>query len=135
MIRTYVDASVLIEAFRGKGAAAQRAMEVLDDGNRMFVVSDFLRLEVVPKPTFHRQTDELAFMNEFLAGAQEHIPASPHVTSRAIEFASQYDTGPMDALHVAAAAIAEADELVTLEKPTSPICQVREIKVVSLRRD
>jgi predicted nucleic acid-binding protein len=134
MIRTYVDASVLIEAFRGKGAAARRAMELLDDDNRTFIVSDFLRLEVVPKPTFHRYSDELAFMNEFLACARENIPASPHITSRAIEVASQYDTAPMDSLHIATAAVAQADELVTLEKPASPICQVREIKVVSLRQ-
>ena len=38
----------------------------------------------------------------------------------------------MDALHVAAAIEAKADELVTTEKPTKPMHRVKEVKVVSL---
>lgn len=40
--RTYLDASVLIAAFRGKEHAAQAAMGVLADPDRTLVVSDHL---------------------------------------------------------------------------------------------
>jgi hypothetical protein len=40
----------------------------------------------------------------------------------------------MDALHIAAAIEAKADELVTTEKSTKPMHRVTEVKVVSLYR-
>jgi len=48
MIRTYLDAGVLIAAARGKEPIAIRALEILDDPNRQFVSSIFLRLELLP---------------------------------------------------------------------------------------
>jgi hypothetical protein len=54
--RTYLDASVLIAAFQANGQAAILAMEALNDPDRQLVVSDFLRLEVLPKPIFHSRT-------------------------------------------------------------------------------
>jgi len=133
MKRTYIDASVLIAAFQGDGIISRRAMEVLDDPNRELVVSDFLRLEVLPKPTFHKRTEEVEFMNAVLENAAENVPCDPGVTKKAIELASDYDVAPMDALHVGAASAAKVDEFVTMEKSTKPICRVKEIRVTSLR--
>ena len=48
--RTYLDSCLLIAAFLGKGEVGRRAMEILDDPKRHFVVSDAVRLEVMPKP-------------------------------------------------------------------------------------
>ena len=131
-LRTYLDANVLIAAFRGEGASWRRAMEILDDPVRGFLVSDYLRLEVLPKPTSRKYRDEIEFMNAILDQAEEVAHTSTALVSQAEALASKYDLGAIDALHVAAAVSVNAEELITLEKPTKPICQVRELKVVSI---
>jgi len=45
-------------AARGNDEVAARALAVLDDPNRSFVTSDFVRLEVVPKPVYFGRTRE-----------------------------------------------------------------------------
>lgn len=132
MKRTYVDANVLIAAFQGDESISRRALEVLCDPDRKLVVSDFLRLEVLPKPTFHKREKEVEFMNAVLEKAEENVPCDHGVTKKAIELASNYDVAPMDALHAGAASVANVDEFVTMEKPTKPLCKVGELKVVSL---
>jgi len=132
MKKTYIDSGVLIEAFRGTNPSAVKALRILDDPDRKFVVSDYLRLEVLPKPIFHKRKVEIDFMQAFLDGAAENLSTSPEVTGRALEYASKYDLRPVDALHVGAAAVAGVDEFVTLERPTKPICKVKEVKVVSI---
>ena len=132
MKRTYIDANVLIAAFQGEEDIAGRAMAVLDDPDRKLVVSDFLQLEVLPKLTFHKRKEEVEFMEAVFENAAENVPCDPEVTKKAIEFASDYDIAPMDALHVGAALVANVDEFVTMEKPTKPVCRVSEIKVTSL---
>lgn len=129
--RTYVDASVLIAAFQGREPAAERALRILEDPERSLVVSGYVRLEVLPKPTFYGRTEELDFMRSCLERAEE-IPSSPPLTERALDLACRYDLSAVDALHVAAAAVGAADELVTLEKPEKPICRVKELRVTSL---
>ena len=62
---TFIDACVLIAAAQGNEATASRAFEVLDDPDREFVVSDFLKLEVIPKPTFNRYNEQVQFFEEF----------------------------------------------------------------------
>lgn len=135
MKRTYIDASVLIETFQGERAAARRALQVLDDPNRALVVSDYLRLEVLPKPTFHRRQEEIDFMRAICEAAPENVTASPQLTERAIAMASKYDMTPIDALHIGAAVVSGVDELVTLEKTTKPICKVTEVRVISLHSE
>ena len=130
--RTYLDANVLIAAFRGSDEVAERALCVLDDPNRALVVSDFLRLEVLPKPKFYGREEEVAFMEAVFEAASEHVSSSDELTGKAVELASRYDMTPMDALHVGAAFVAGVDELVTLEKSSKPMCRVSEVKVVSI---
>ena len=134
MKRIYIDANVLIAAFRGEEHVARRVLRALDDPDLKLVISDYLRLEVLPKPTFHRRQEEIDFMQEIFDGA-ENVNTSPELTRRALEFASKYDMSPIDALHVGAAAIAGVDELVTMEKHTKPICRVKEVNVVSIHSD
>jgi predicted nucleic acid-binding protein len=130
--RTYLDANVLIAAWNGDSDTRTWARAILDDPGRRFVVSNFVRLEVLPKPTFHRRLGELAFMNAILSVA-EQIEVDRLVVTRALTMAGKYDLHPLDALHLAAAAEAGVDELVTLERPEIPMCQQNEVKVVSLR--
>jgi len=132
MKRTYIDANVLIAAFQGEKAVAERALKVLDDPDRALVVSDYLRLEVFPKPTFHKRQEEVEFMQAVFENAAEKVSTSDGLTERAVELASRYDMTPIDALHVGAAVVAGVDELVTMEKPTKPMCKVSEVEVVSL---
>lgn len=131
MRRTYIDANVLIAAFQGAEPSSRRALELLDDPDRKLVVSDYLRLEVLPKPMFHKRQDEVEFMRTVLEKAEEII-TSPDLTNRAVSLAAEYDLTPIDALHVSAAVVARVDEFVTLEKSTKPLCRVREVTVVSL---
>jgi hypothetical protein len=131
MKRTYIDANLLIAAFQGDEDTSRRALGVLDDPGRTLVVSDYLRLEVLPKPTFHKRREEIEFMRSVLDQA-ENVPSSSELTGKSLDLAAKYDMTPIDALHIGAAAVAGVDELVTMEKPTKPICQVREIKVTSL---
>ena len=133
--RIYVDANVLIAAFRGEDSVAERALQVLDDPSRKLVVSDYLRLEVLPKPKFKRKVEEIEFMESVFENADEKVPISDKLTDKAVELASRYDIAPLDALHVGAAVVAAVDELVTLEKPTKPMCRVAEVKVKSIHSD
>lgn len=135
MKRTYIDANVLIAAFRGEEQVAQRALRVLDDPERKLVVSDYLRLEVLPKPTFHKRQEEVEFMQAVFDGADESLSSSSELTGRALAMASKYDMTAIDALHIGAAAVAGVDEFVTMEKPTKPICKVKEVNVVSIHSE
>jgi hypothetical protein len=89
--RTYIDASVLIAAFQGDELTSRRAMEILDDPERELVVSDYLRLEVLPKPIFLNRLEEVEFMQEVLDCAAEDVPSSPHLTARALGLAAKYN--------------------------------------------
>jgi hypothetical protein len=131
MTRTYLDANILIAAFQGEGDGAMAAIAALDDPDREFVVSDFLRLETLPKPVFHRRAEEAQFMQAIFESA-ESVPTSEKLVQSAIRLASAYDLTPMDALHASAAVQAEVDVLLTLEKPTKPLCRLEEIQVQSL---
>ncbi len=69
MKRTYIDANVIIAAFQGEESVARRALQVLDDPNREIVVSDYLKLEVLPKPTFLKKREEVEFMKAIFDSA------------------------------------------------------------------
>jgi hypothetical protein len=60
-MRTFVDAGVLLLGSRGNADLSARALAVLADPRRVFVASPFLELEVLPKPSYFRRTDEVAF--------------------------------------------------------------------------
>jgi predicted nucleic acid-binding protein len=130
--RTYLDSGVLIAAFQGTQEVSKAAMALLEDEGRYFIVSDFLRLETLPKPLFHKNQKEAAFMQAVLEGAQEEVKPNPVLTARAVELAARHDMTPVDALHVSAAIEAAADELVTTEKHGKPMFRVTEVRIVSL---
>jgi len=52
--KTFLDSGVLISAHRGEPAIRKRALALplLDDPERTFVTSDFVRLEILPKATY-----------------------------------------------------------------------------------
>jgi predicted nucleic acid-binding protein len=88
--RTYLDANVLIAAWNGDPDTRAWARAVLDDPDRRFVVSDFVRLEVLPKPAFHGRASELAFM-EIILSAADSVPVSAALITRALTMAGKHD--------------------------------------------
>jgi predicted nucleic acid-binding protein len=110
-------------------------MEVLDDPDREFAASPFLRLEVIPQAAFHKREAELAFYEAFFSAVSRWATDLPAITEAALREASSHGVEAMDALHVAAAAALGASELVTIEKPTRSIHRARSIKVVTLHPD
>ena len=108
--RTFVDANVLIAAFRGEEDISEKALMILDDPEREFIVSDYLKLELLPKPTFHSNREELEFMETFFDSASEEVDSTPALTLQAIEMASKHNLNAMNALHASAAIQAEVNE-------------------------
>lgn len=132
MIRTYVDANLLITAFRGNDAGVVAALAVLDDARRVFVASAFLRLEILRKPLFYQRHDEVRFMEAFCARVNDWVPIDDALVQQALSLAAHHDLGAMDALHIAAALTGQVEEFVTLEKASKPICRVTGLRVISL---
>jgi predicted nucleic acid-binding protein len=127
---TYLDACVLIAAVRGNKNLAAATGTILGDANRRFAASDFLRLELLPKPMYHRRRAEAEFYEAYFEAVAVWAKDPAGIIQNALKLAVRYGLQAMDALHVAAAIAAGADEFITLEKRTKPVHRVREIKVV-----
>ena len=65
--KTYIDAGVLISAFQGIESVSIRANQILNDENREFASSRFVKLEVLPKATFNQQQEETEFYETFFS--------------------------------------------------------------------
>ena len=123
MIRTFLDSGVLIAAFRSRNTVSTPALTLLDDPERVFVTTDYVRLEVLPKLLYFRRETEAEFYAAFFAAA-ELVEVSQALVSAAFEEARQAGLAAMDALHVAAAKRASVDEFITVECPTRPVFRV-----------
>jgi predicted nucleic acid-binding protein len=132
MIKTYVDANTLIAAFRGDHPAADDALAILADPDRVFIASAYLRLETLRKPLFYRRENEIAFMETYFAGVSLWAPTDDALVIRALNLAAQLDIGALDALHAAAALRGEAEVFVTVERPTKPLFRVPGLNMLSL---
>ena len=129
---TYIDACLLIAAFRGQGELGRRAMETLDDPDRRLIVSDAVWLELMPKAIYEKQQHELAFY-EMVFEQAEWRKWDVGVLYQAHELAKQYGIAALDAIHVAFALACAADELISAEKPSKPMFRVQDILVRSIR--
>ena len=119
MIKTYIDSGILIAAARGNGKLAQAALDVLRDTNaREFVSSDYVKLEVIPKPTYFGRDVEVAFYNAFFSKVSECLSFDVVHLRAAFEEACKSGLQAYGAIHVIIAAISGCDELITTEKPT-----------------
>jgi hypothetical protein len=63
--RTFLDSGVLIAAARGIDDTALQALQILDDPDREFVSSIFVKLEVLPKAIYNGFREEAAFYQSF----------------------------------------------------------------------
>jgi len=129
--RTFLDANVLINAFRGTGKTAAESIALLQDDTREFVTSDFLRLELLPKARYHQNQLEVEFYERFFQAATVITPSSESLVASADAEAMTAGLGAVDALHVAAAKATGAEELITAERPTSPLFRTKDLKITS----
>ena len=120
LVRTYLDTSVILNAWKGQDEARIHALKILDDENRIILASVFLRLELLPKPTFHKNRLELDFLNLVFSRA-ELVADAARISEVAVDLAAEFDLAPMDALQAASAIVGQAAEFLSFEKPTKPI--------------
>ena len=127
MIRTYLDSSVLIQAVQG--VDGDKTAALLEDPEREFVAASFLKLELLPQPTFHKRKAELEFLEDFFARVVDWCEASEDLVAAALEEAGAVPLSAVDAIHVAAAKRLKADEFITAERPGKPLHKARGLKV------
>lgn len=132
MLRTFLDAGVLVDAARGRAPQAEVALRVLDDPAREFIASPFLRLELLPKAVYHRNNVEVRFYSRYLRNAGFWADDLSAILETATREANHSGLNALDALHVAAAHLMGADELITTEKPAKPIHRNRLVRTVWL---
>jgi predicted nucleic acid-binding protein len=128
MKRTYLDSSVLIHAMHGENGS--QLLALLENPEREFVAATFLKLELLPQPTFHRRRAELEFLEEYFSRVAAWAEASERLIEAALREAGKVPLTAVDAIHVAAARQLGADELITGEKPGKPLHKVKGLKVV-----
>jgi len=124
---TYLDASVLILASRAEEGPSKRALDPIDDPDRTFAASSYLRLEVIPLAAFHKKGDQVAFFERFFQAVSVWADENGLVDA-ALREASTYGLHAMDALHITAAAQVGA-EFFSVENPRKPIYRTRSVKV------
>ena len=133
MVRSFPDSGVLIDAARGLPPLDRAALNYLNDSRRFFLTSPLVRLEVLPKAAYHQLEKELAFYEAFFTYEQlEWCRDWEHMEELADRECRQYGLGALDGLHVAAAHLLGADELITTERPTKPIYRASLVRVVYL---
>lgn len=132
-IRMFVDANILILMTNPADASMfEKIKSVLYDPNREFIASDFLRLEVLPKPTFNKRQPSIAFCEKYFQNCQHYVETNKLLLDTAFAEACNLGLPPIDAIHLAAAHLGNADDFVTLEKPTKPMHRSRLVKVIYL---
>jgi hypothetical protein len=132
MIRTFLDSGVLIYAARGVGSIAEKALEIIEDPQRDFASSIFLKFEVLPKAIYNQQVSEIKFYEVFFDSVTYWANDIDQIIQRAYQEASQSGLGVMDALHIAAAISVGATEFITNEKPEKSLHRTKSIKVISI---
>ena len=131
-ILTYVDACLLIAAFQNRSERDRRAVEVLGDRRRIFVTSDALWLEVMPKALFNKRPDEADFYADFFGRAQQRLSWNTATLQRAHTLASTYGLAAMDAIHIAFALEAGADQFISAENSGKRMFAVQEMPVLTI---
>jgi predicted nucleic acid-binding protein len=106
--RTYLDASILIAAANGDEAASADAMALISEPDREFAVSEYLRLETLPRYVRDNEPDIVAFIEEFFRSAVACIEPSMTVMNRAMHLSRTFRVNGIDALHLGAAEAARS---------------------------
>lgn len=130
--RTYLDSGVLIAVARASDEMTTKALLILDDPEREFVSSAFVKLEVLSKAIYHKQASEVEVYQCFFESCSLWANDLTNIVQLAQDLAAKYGLGALDALHVASAISVQADEFITTEKLTKLLHRVTEIQVISI---
>ncbi len=126
-----MDSGVLLTAWK-REHLAEEALQLLADESREFISSQMVRLELLPKPSFEKRTQEVFFYESFFASAVAIEPLSAELGREAEKLAARYGLSGPDALLIAAALRHKAQEFYTTEKSTKPMFRIKELKIISL---
>jgi len=121
----------LITGYNGRPGPRERALAILEDTNRVFLSSPFVRHECCPKALFNKRYLEYRFYREYFQRAAMFNDVRL-ILERASREAAHSGVSAMDSLHLAAAHLLRADEFLTIENPRKSICRSRLVKVVYL---
>lgn len=132
-IRTYLDSGVLITAYNAGAELKEPALRILEDTERVFLSSPFVRLETAPKSVFNQRREEYRFYQTYFRRALM-MNDLKLILGHGFREAASAGVGPMDALHLAAAHLLNADEFITTEKPNKSIHRSTLVKVLYLFR-
>jgi hypothetical protein len=128
MPRIFVDSGVVILAARGESPSREAALRLLEDPSAHFLTSPFIYLEIVPQAAFHRRDVELDFYQVYFRYA-ESCEDTAQIVQHAVRTSTRCGIAPMDALHVAAANLMQANLLITAEKPGKSIYRADNVQV------
>jgi hypothetical protein len=108
------------------------ALALLNDRSRAFIASPFLYLETMPKAVYFRRTPEVEFYRTYFDNVRIWINDVEEIVRIARDESERCGLAAMDALHVAAASLAHAEVLVTLERKNRAMHRASLIRVVDL---
>ena len=117
MIRTFVDAGVLLAAATGRGSASNRALALLEDSNREFACDPYVVLEVLPKAVYFKRLAEEEFYRNYFSAVRHWARDLQPLLAEASHMSERFGLSAMDSLHVAAAGLLHCDEIVCRETP------------------
>src|SRR5260370_25415617 len=109
----------------------ERAIQLLEEPNRVFLTSPFIHLEVVTKSIFYRKRLEQSFYEKYF-GSATWFRDIVRIEALARAEAANAGLGAMDSLHIAAAYLTNADQFITIEKPNKAIHRSSLVNVVYL---
>lgn len=133
-IKTYLDSCALIDLIAGLQEQAQPILEIINDENREFYHSHFVKLETLP--TARRNKEFYDYQEAML---EEYFEFSNLVTLEendyefAVALIAEKHLQTIDCLHVVAARKAGCEELISTEKPHKSIYSNGIIKTTCAR--
>jgi predicted nucleic acid-binding protein len=130
-LRTFLDSGVLLTGWKGKDRLI--AIQVMEDGEREFYTSQVVRLELLPKALFHKQTAEIEFYKAHLDHVRAEEPLSANLGREAFELGRRYGLAAADAINIASAIRQNVKQFITSELPGKPMFRVKELEVRSLQ--
>jgi hypothetical protein len=106
------------------GAMGVEALALFNEADRLFVPSDFVRLEVLPRAIYYKRQAEVAFYERCFARAVHIVQYSEPLMKQAYAEACTTGLAALDASHIVAAHAGGATDFITTERSTSPLFRV-----------
>jgi predicted nucleic acid-binding protein len=104
----------------------------MKDQHHFFIASPFLYLETMPKALYHQRSSEVEFYRTYFDSVRIWINDVESIVRIARDESEQCGLAALDALHVAAAYLAEAEVLYTLEQIGKPIHRTSLVRVIAV---